>query len=455
MPLTSADATPDRLRADAQAIWAAGVAAVRPEFLTAEAVAAFPAEWRASFEAAPRLLVVGAGKAGAGMAAGLEAALPDAVGRMTGVVNVPEGVTAPLRRIRLHAARPAGSNHPTAAGIAGAEEMLRLLAAAGPDDVAVCLLSGGGSALLPAPARGVTLDEKQLVTRQLHACGAAIAEMNAVRKHLSRVKGGRLAAAFRGRLLVSLIISDVVGDPLDVIASGPTAPDPTTAADALGVLDRYALTARVPAGVLRHLEEIVRGAAPETPADLPDHVHNLLIGTNATALTAAAVRAAVLGYRVVNLGPFVEGEAREVGVVAAGLVQSIRRGGTPVGPPACVLIGGETTVTLGPTPRPGRAEPRVRPGGRPQARVRRLGRGGGPKWRHGRRRRPDGRGRGGGHGGHDPAGVGTRVEPCRLSGPARQLPVLRARRWAPPHRPHGHERGRRANTPRPVSGVRW
>src|SRR5262249_30988826 len=136
------------------------------------------------------------------------------------------GAVRPLHVLHLHAARPDGSNQPTAEGVAGTRRILDLVAGAGPDDVCLCLLSGGGSALLPAPVEGVTLADKQAVTLLLHACGATINEMNAVRKHLSAVKGGRLAQAFRGRALHSLIISDVVGDPLDVIASGPTAADP-------------------------------------------------------------------------------------------------------------------------------------------------------------------------------------------------------------------------------------
>src|SRR5262249_29646075 len=159
------------------------------------------------------------------------------------------------RTIRLHPARPAGTNQPTAEGVEGTRRILSLLRSAGPDHVALCLLSGGGSALLPAPADGVTLEDKQHVTKLLHACGATINEMNCVRKHLSASKGGRLAQAFAGKALFSLIVSDVIGDPLDVIASGPTAADPTTFADALAVLGTFRLTDKVPDGVLRHLEE--------------------------------------------------------------------------------------------------------------------------------------------------------------------------------------------------------
>lgn len=330
-------------REHAMELFRAAVDAVRPEPLVRAALEG-PA-----LDRAPRVLVVGAGKAGAGMAAGLEAALAHRLDSVSGLINVPEGMRAELKRVRLHAARPAGANEPTAAGVAGAEEMLRLLASAGPSDVAVCLLSGGGSALLPAPAAGVSLEDKLAVTKLLHKCGATIDEMNCVRKHLSRAKGGRLAEAFRGARLLSLVISDVVGDPLDVIASGPTAPDPTTFADALAVFDKFALRSGAPPAVLHHLEAGARGERPETPKALPAHVENRVIGSNRVALDAAKRAAERLGYRVLDLGSFVEGETRDVATAVAGVVRSIRAHGAPVAPPACVLLGGETTVTLGAT----------------------------------------------------------------------------------------------------------
>jgi hydroxypyruvate reductase/glycerate 2-kinase len=228
--------------------------------------------------------------------------------------------------------------------------ILDLVRQARPGDVGLCLLSGGGSALLPAPVAGVTLEDKQRVTGLLHACGATIVEMNCVRKHLSDVKGGRLAQAFlrqKGCPLFSLIISDVIGDPLDVIASGPTAADPTTFADALAVLDRHGLTARVPPAVLDHLRRGRDGLIPETLKALPDAVHNLVLGNNARALAAARRHAEGLGYRVLDLGSFIEGETREVAGVLAGVVRSVRADGQPLPPPACLLSGGETTVTLG------------------------------------------------------------------------------------------------------------
>ncbi len=335
-------------REHALAIWTAAVDAVRPEPLVRAALAAAPAA-----HTAPRVLVVGAGKAGPGMAVGLEMALAGRLDRVEGLVNVPAGMTAPLRRVRLHAARPQGVNEPTPEGVAGAEEMLRLLNRAGPDDVAVCLLSGGGSALLPAPAEGVQLADKLAVTKLLHRSGATIDEMNCVRKHLSRVKGGRLAEAFRGKCLISLIVSDVVGDPLDVIASGPTAPDPTTFADARAVLARYALTGATPAAVLRHLEAGAAGARPETPKRIALNVENRVIGSNRVALDAAKRKAEELGYRVLDLGSFVEGETRHVATALAGVVRSVRCDSAPLKPPACVLLGGELTVTLGENPGKG------------------------------------------------------------------------------------------------------
>ncbi len=334
------------LRDDTLAIWQTAVAAARPEDLLRQAFADSSLSLLTMLHEAPRILVVGGGKAGAAMSAAVEDLLADYLHRMAGVVNVPAEKVRPLRAIRLHAARPAGTNHPTAEGVEGTRQILELVAGAGPQDVALCLLSGGGSALLPAPVEGITLADKQQVTRLLHACGATINEMNAIRKHLSRFKGGRLAQQFTGRALVSLIISDVIGDPLDVIASGPTAPDPTTFADVLGILAKYRLLDRVPAAVRDYLERGAAGLVPDTPKILPAHVTNRIIGNNARSLAAAYRKAEELGYRVLNLGSFIEGETQPVATALAGVVRSIRADGVPLPPPACVLSGGETTVTL-------------------------------------------------------------------------------------------------------------
>ncbi len=335
------------LRDHARAIWQAAVAAVDPFTLVRDILRRPDDTLRRALDGPGRILVVGGGKAGAAMAAGVEAALADRLDRIHGVINVPADSVRSLQSIRLHAARPAGSNQPTAEGVAGTEAMRELVAGAGPADVGLCLLSGGGSALLPAPVEGITLEEKQQVTRVLHACGATIDEMNCVRKHLSRIKGGGLAQAFGGKPLFSLILSDVVGDPLDVIASGPTAADPTTFADALQVLERYQLISQAPPAVCTYLERGRDGRIPETPKHLPESVHNRILGNNARALAAARRQAESLGYPVLNLGSFLEGETRQAAVVLAGIVRSVRADGQPAPPPLCILSGGETTVTLG------------------------------------------------------------------------------------------------------------
>ena len=334
------------LRLQAQAIWQAAVEAANPRDLVYAALADAALPMAQSLAAAQRILVVGAGKAGAAMSSGAEEALMGLLDRTEGIVNVPAEVVAPRRAVRLHAARPAGTNQPTAEGVEGSRQILHLLTNAAPDDVALCLLSGGGSALLPAPVDGVTLEDKQQVTSLLHACGATINEMNAVRKHLSRTKGGGLARVFRGRALFSLIISDVIGDPLDVIASGPTAADPTTFADALAILDKYELTTRTPPAIVDHLRRGQAGDMPETLKSLPEHVHNLILGNNARSLSAAQATAEELGYQVLNLGSFLEGETQDVAVALAGIVRSIRHDGRPLTTPVCILSGGETTVKL-------------------------------------------------------------------------------------------------------------
>ena len=339
----------DLLRNHARRIWHAAVESARPEPLMRRALT----DLAGGLSAAPRILVLGAGKAGAAMAEAVERVFSDRLDRIDGVVNVSAEAVKPLRKIRLHAARPAATNFPTAAGVAGAQEMLRLAKNAGPSDVALCLLSGGGSALLPAPAEGVSLADKLAVTRLLHHCGATIDEMNAVRKHLSAIKGGRLAQAFAGAKLYSLIISDVIGDPLDVIASGPTAPDPTTFAQALNVLDRYHLREQCPAAVLAHLRCGTDGKIRETAKSMPGHVHNLVIGSNVKALADAQAVAEQLGYRVLNLGSYIEGETRHIATMHASIVRSICEQGVPFTPPACLLSGGETTVTLSANPGKG------------------------------------------------------------------------------------------------------
>jgi glycerate 2-kinase len=263
--------------------------------------------------------------------------------------------------IELHGARPAASNQPTEAGVAGARRILDILRSAGPRDVCLCLLSGGGSALLPAPCPGISLEQKQRVTLALHACGASIGEMNSVRKHLSAIKGGRLAEAFRGEVLFSLILSDVIGDPLDVIASGPTVADPTTFADVLAVLRKYDLSgsssrvpnARIPEAVVRYLEDGAAGIHPETPKRIAANIHNVVIGNNRLALESAARKAEALGFRVHSLGSSIDGDTRVAAQDHVRAINELLGSQSSNQQPICLLSGGETTVDLGASPGKG------------------------------------------------------------------------------------------------------
>jgi hydroxypyruvate reductase len=345
-----------QLNRDALAIWRCGVEAVRAETLVRGAVrrnGALLTVCGRELRIAPsaRIAVVGAGKAGAGMAAAVEDILgQDLVDRrVVGWVNVPADCVHPLRKIVLHPARPAGVNEPTAAGVAGSLKILEIVSGLTDDDLCLVLLSGGGSALLPAPIEGLTLADKQAVTRFLMQSGATINELNTVRKHLSRIKGGKLARDSRAGHTIALIISDVVGDPLDVIASGPTVPDTTTAADALAVLHKFAARPPdVPQPVFDVLDAAARARSEAAP--FPARVENHVIGNNAVALAAASRTADQLGYRVESLGSANQGEASQVGQELAEHCLEIRKK-AEYGRPVCLVSGGEPVVHLAQTSR--------------------------------------------------------------------------------------------------------
>lgn len=291
-----------------------------------------------------RIFVVGAGKASAAMAQAAEQAL----GRRIhgGWINTKDGHLAPLRRIALHEA-----SHPVpdARGVEGARRIAEIAAQAEEGDLLLCLISGGGSALLPLPQEPVTLEEKQETTRLLLACGATIHEINAVRKHLSAIKGGRLARLAQPAHVLSLLLSDVVGDPLDVIASGPTAPDTSTFAAAWAVVEKYGLQAKIPARVRRLLEDGLAGRVEDTPKPGDAcfaRTRNRVVGSNRMAVDAAARRARELGYRPLVLSTTIEGETRDIALMHAAIAREILSTGRPARPPVCVISGGETTVTL-------------------------------------------------------------------------------------------------------------
>jgi hydroxypyruvate reductase len=302
--------------------------------------AASPSKRLAPFLPAPpkgRTIVVGAGKAAASMAAAVEAAWG---GPLEGLVVTRYGHGAPTRRVEVvEAAHPV----PDAAGERAALRILQRVQNLKPDDLVLCLISGGGSALLAAPAPGLTLDDKRAINRALLKCGADIAEMNCVRKHLSAIKGGRLALAAAPARVVGLVISDVPGDDLAIIASGPTVADPSTSAEALAILERYHIDA--PARALAHLES----AASETPKPGDPRfaaVSNVLIATPQMSLQAAAAAARAQRVTPLLLGDAIQGEAREVGKVFAGIARSAARHGEPARPPCVLLSGGETTVNV-------------------------------------------------------------------------------------------------------------
>ena len=291
-----------------------------------------------------RIVVVGLGKAGAPMAVAVEEILGDRITR--GVVVTKYGHAQATRTIRIHeAAHPV----PDDAGVAGAEAVLDHVRGLEGNDLVLVLISGGGSALTPAPVDGITLTEKQALTKALLACGADIREMNTLRKHISRIKGGQLARAAAPARVFTLILSDIVGDPLDAIASGPTVPDPTTYADALGILDKYHIRETIPTSIRRHLEAGASGRIPETPKPddpLFERVKSVMVASNIQALEASKIEAQRLGFPAVILSSFIEGETREIARMHAALALEVRASGNPAPPPLCLITGGETTVTL-------------------------------------------------------------------------------------------------------------
>jgi glycerate 2-kinase len=288
--------------------------------------------------------LVGMGKASAAMARPLVELLGDKI--RGGVINVKPGHGLPLECIKIY---EGGHPVPDEAGILGTLQIMELAEGIGSNDLLLCLISGGGSALSPAPVEGLTLADKQEVTRRLLECGATIHEINAIRKHLSRVKGGQLARAAFPSTVISLLLSDVIGDDPGTIGSGPTAPDRSTFADCLVILGRRGIRDRIPAKALWILEEGARGALPETPKPgdpIFEKVRNVVVGENALAVDAARAAARELGYNTLVLSSYVDGEAREVARVHTAIAREILARGNPLPRPACVLSGGETTVTL-------------------------------------------------------------------------------------------------------------
>jgi len=290
------------------------------------------------------IYVVGAGKAGARMAVALERVrgLPIA----GGVVNVKYGHIARLRHIELN---ECGHPVPDENGMAGARRIAAIVSGAGTNDLVICLISGGASALLPLPAEGISLADKQATTRALLACGADIRELNTVRKHLSAIKGGQLARMASPASVLTLVLSDVVGDDVDAIGSGPTAPDGSTFADALEIVTRYGLSKRLPKSVRQRLERGSAGLLEETPKAgdaVFERTRNILVGNNRSAVESGAGAARALGYKTLVLSTMIEGDTKNVALMHAAIAREVRASGQPGRAPACLISGGETTVTL-------------------------------------------------------------------------------------------------------------
>ncbi|MBN1303962.1 MAG: glycerate kinase [Anaerolineales bacterium] len=342
----------DKLREDLEKIRIQAVLAVDPFAavlhhleLDAGRLVLGSRSWQA--DSLDHIYLVGIGKAACGMARAAAAVLGD---RLTAGIVVaryahPPG-GGPPDGVRVF---EAGHPVPDQAGVRASQAILDLLAGCAANDLLLVLISGGASALAPALVAGISLSDLQTVTAQLLHCGASINEINIVRKHLDALKGGQLARLAQPARLACLVLSDVVGDPLDSIASGPTVPDPSTFADVHRVLGEYGLLDRIPTPVLAHIQKGMRGEIAETPKPgeaLFNEVENVIVGSNRQAAQQALETARSLGYNSLLLTTHLEGEARAAGKFAAAIVKSLRSQGGPAGLPACVLMGGETTVTV-------------------------------------------------------------------------------------------------------------
>ena len=350
--------SPD-LRARLIDIGMAGIAAADPatainSVVRTDTEAMHFGDEKVAWDGIGRVYIIGAGKASARMAQALEEVLGERIAG--GLVIVKDGYGVPTRRVAVvEAAHP----RPDERGERFSLCQLEMVRRAGPRDIILCCISGGGSCLTPATVPGVPLVAMQELTDHLLRCGATINEMNAVRKHLSVIHGGRLAAAAHPARVISLILSDVVGNPLDVIASGPTAPDPTTFGDALRTLDTYKLRTVVPAPIRHHLERGASGEEPESPKPGDSRlrsVRNIVVADNSHAAEAAGAAARKRGFDALHVTSFIEGEAREFARTLAGVARDIACHGRPVARPGCAIFGGETTVTVSGSGTGGRSQ---------------------------------------------------------------------------------------------------
>lgn len=290
-----------------------------------------------------RIFLVGGGKATAPMARAMEDLLGEKITK--GLINVKYGFTDKLSYTEIVEA-----DHPLPDqnGVSGTKKILELIDDAGERDIVFSLISGGGSALLPQPAGNITLAEKQDITQQFLKCGASIDEINCIRKHISSTKGGQMARAVFPATTVNLMLSDVVGDKMDVIASGPFVPDMSSFNEAWDIIEKYELD-DIPESVRNYLKAGLEGKIEDTPKEgdpVFDRVYNLIIGSNILALKAAEKEAKKLGYKTIILSSMIEGETRDIAGVHTAIIREIVKTGYPLSPPCCIISGGETTVTI-------------------------------------------------------------------------------------------------------------
>jgi hydroxypyruvate reductase len=339
----------EKLRRDALAIFDAGLKSADPyaavtRFVHRDGAVLDVAGHRYDLSQYRNIYIVGAGKASARMAQAFELLLEDRIAASAVIVKY--GHSVPTKKVKI---LEAGHPMPDHAGLEATADVIGLVKGADKDDLILCLISGGGSALLSCPREGVSLQDKQETTAWLLKSGARIEEVNAVRKHISQVKGGGLARDAYPATVVSLIMSDVVDDPIETIASGPTAPDPSTYADCIRVLERYQLWERIPHGVRKVVEKGLRGELRETPKEEDAiflKVTNVVVGNNRLATHGAKQRARELGYQSCILSSLLQGEARDAAVFHVAVAKEVLISGEPISRPACLISGGETTVTV-------------------------------------------------------------------------------------------------------------
>lgn len=338
-----------RMHEDAKDIFQAGLQAVAPadaihRYCRRQDELLLVGDRTYDLSAIEQTIVVGAGKATAAMAQAMEKILGDHLSR--GIISVKYGHGSHLKKIRTI---EAGHPIPDTQGQNASRQILELARQAGKNDLVIVLISGGGSALLPLPIQGISLEEKQMTSDLLIGCGATIHEINAIRKHISGIKGGHLAQTARPAQVVTLILSDVVGDDLDVIASGPTVPDGSTFDQCWEIVERYAIADQLPNAVTGHLQNGTHGKTTETPKSSShqwNHVHNQIVGSNMNAVEAAQKKAKELGYHTLILTSRLEGETRIAAKIHGAIAREILATGHPLAPPVCILSGGETTVTI-------------------------------------------------------------------------------------------------------------